>query len=102
MLSIVTPNQASSAMGQGMPTRIERLAPPRSQIGACLMRQFFLAVPVVFMVVAPSFGQGHMGTPQEQAACKRDAQRFYRQQLTDDMAVQQCLQQNRSRVSKRC
>jgi len=66
------------------------------------MRQFFLAVLVVFMRVAPSFGQGHMGTPPEQAACKRDAQRFCRQQLTDDMAVQQCLQQNRSTLSKRC
>jgi len=66
------------------------------------MRQFFLAVLVIFLGVAPSFGQGHMGTPQEQAACKRDAQRFCRQQLTDDMAVQQCLQQNRSRLSKRC
>ncbi|WP_442894657.1 hypothetical protein [Bradyrhizobium sp. AZCC 1577] len=46
--------------------------------------------------------QGHMGTPQEQQACRRDAQRFSRQQLGDDGAVQQCLQQNRTRLSKSC
>jgi hypothetical protein len=49
-----------------------------------------------------SFAQSHMGTPQEQAACKRDASRFCRQQLNDDSAVQQCLQQNRARLSKAC
>jgi hypothetical protein len=47
-------------------------------------------------------GESHMGTPQEQAACKRDASRFCRQQLNDDSAVQQCLQQNRARLSKGC
>ena len=49
-----------------------------------------------------SFAQGHKGTPQEQQACTRDAQRFCRQQLGDDGAVQQCLQQNRTRLSKNC
>ncbi len=46
--------------------------------------------------------QGHMGTPEEQKACTRDAQRFCRHQLGDDNAVQQCLMQNRSRLSKSC
>jgi hypothetical protein len=46
--------------------------------------------------------QGHMGTPQEQRACSGDAKRFCRQQLGDDNAVQQCLMQNRSRLSKSC
>ena len=46
--------------------------------------------------------QGHMGTPQEQQACTRDAQRLCRKQLGDDNAVQQCLQQNRTKLSKSC
>ena len=49
-----------------------------------------------------SLAQGHMGTPQEQQACTRDAQRLCRKQLGDDNAVQQCLQQNRTKLSKSC
>jgi hypothetical protein len=45
---------------------------------------------------------GHMGTPQEQKACQRDASRFCRKQLGDDGAVQYCLQQNRQRLSSAC
>jgi hypothetical protein len=45
---------------------------------------------------------GHPGTPQEQQACSRDASRFCRKQLGDDTAVQQCLQQNRQRLSSAC
>jgi hypothetical protein len=58
----------------------------------------------VFLSALPSFAlaQGHMGTPQEQRACSGDAKRFCRQQLGDDNAVQQCLMQNRSRLSKSC
>jgi hypothetical protein len=52
--------------------------------------------------VSSSFAQGHMGTPQEQQACSRDAQRFCRHQLSDDFAVRQCLQQNRARLSRSC
>jgi hypothetical protein len=49
-----------------------------------------------------SFAQGHAGTPQEQQACSRDASRFCRKQMGDDNAVQQCLQQNRTRLSSTC
>jgi len=50
-----------------------------------------------------AFAQGgHMGTPQEQKACSRDASRFCRKQLGDDGAVQQCLQQNRAKLSSAC
>jgi hypothetical protein len=58
----------------------------------------------VFLSTLPSFvlAQGHMGTPQEQSACTRDAKRFCRHELGDDNAVQQCLTQNRSKLSKRC
>lgn len=64
---------------------------------------------VVIVSALPSLGlasaalaQGHMGTPQEQKACAPDAKRFCRPQLGDDFAVQQCLMQNRSRLSKAC
>jgi hypothetical protein len=45
---------------------------------------------------------GHLGTPQEQQACSRDASRFCRKQLSDDMAVQQCLQRNRTKLGRAC
>ena len=44
----------------------------------------------------------HMGTPQEQSACSRDAQRLCRKNLGDDSAVQGCLQLNRAKLSKSC
>ncbi len=44
----------------------------------------------------------HSGTPQEQNACTRDAQRFCRKDLGNDGAVQACLQQNRARLSASC
>jgi hypothetical protein len=58
----------------------------------------------VFLSTLPSLvlAQGHMGTPQEQRACSGDAKRFCRHELGDDNAVQQCLTQNRSRLSRRC
>jgi hypothetical protein len=45
---------------------------------------------------------GHLGSPQEQKACSRDASRFCRKQLGDDSSVQQCLQQNRTKLSAAC
>jgi len=44
----------------------------------------------------------HGGTPREQNACTRDAQRFCRKDLGNDGAVQACLQQHRSRLSASC
>jgi hypothetical protein len=66
------------------------------------MRQLILAATVLMIGTSSSFAQGHMGTPQEQQACARDAQRFCRKQLGDDSAVQQCLQENRAKLSKSC
>ena len=62
----------------------------------------YAAAVVILLSVNPShsFAQGHQGTPQEQAACRRDASRFCRQQMAD--SVQQCLQQNRARLSHSC
>jgi hypothetical protein len=44
----------------------------------------------------------HGGTPQEQSACTRDAQRFCRKDLGNDGAVQSCLQQHRAKLSASC
>lgn len=49
-----------------------------------------------------ALAQGHMGTPQEQKACSRDASRFCRKDLGNDMAVQGCLQANRAKLSSSC
>lgn len=51
---------------------------------------------------APTVAQGHMGTPQEQNACSRDASRLCRKDLGNDNAVQSCLQANRSKLSRAC
>jgi hypothetical protein len=60
------------------------------------------AVAIVTVANRPSFAQGHMGTPQEQNACTRDAQRLCRKELGNDSAVQGCLQANRGRLSRSC
>jgi hypothetical protein len=68
-----------------------------------LAMRSILPVLIIFLTGSSlSLAQGHMGTPQEQRACSRDAQRFCRQQLGNDGAVQQCLQQNRAKLSKSC
>ena len=46
--------------------------------------------------------QGHMGSPQEQSACSRDASRLCRKDLGNDGAVQSCLQAHRARLSRSC
>lgn len=67
------------------------------------MRSVLLIVALLLAETPPGFAQGgHMGTPQEQKACSRDASRFCRKQLGDDTAVQQCLQQNRAKLSSGC
>jgi hypothetical protein len=66
------------------------------------MRPIVLAAVFLLSGSSLSFAQGHLGTPQEQQACTRDAQRFCRKQLGDDGAVQQCLQQHRTRLSRSC
>jgi hypothetical protein len=77
----------------------QRFVPVNREI---VMRFIVLVLVLLLTETSLSFAQGHMGTPQEQQACRRDAQRFCRQQLGNDGAVQQCLQQNRTRLSKSC
>ena len=66
------------------------------------MRVLTITAFLFVSTFSPAFSQGHMGTPEEQRACAPDAKRFCRQQLGDDMAVQNCLQQNRAKLSKSC
>jgi hypothetical protein len=66
------------------------------------MRSIVLALVILLTGTSLSFAQGRQGTPQEQQACTRDAQRLCRQLLGNDGAVQQCLQQNRTKLSKGC
>ena len=62
-----------------------------------------LLAAVALTAVTPSaFAQGHMGTPQEQSACSRDASRLCRKDLGNDGAVQSCLMGNRAKLSKSC
>ncbi|MBV8701171.1 hypothetical protein [Bradyrhizobium sp.] len=65
------------------------------------MRHVVLALLIVFGPISTAFAQ-HSGTPQEQHACSRDASRLCRQELGNDTAVQQCLQQNRAKLSRSC
>jgi hypothetical protein len=71
-----------------------------------MSRTFFLATITLAalsgLTSAPALAQGHMGTPQEQKACSRDASKFCRKELGNDMAVQGCLQANRAKLSRSC
>jgi hypothetical protein len=42
------------------------------------------------------------GTPEEQAACRRDSTTLCRDAVPDTFRVLACLQQNRQRISKAC
>jgi hypothetical protein len=64
-------------------------------------------LPIIFLFLSAglcsaSAQDDHLGTPQEQQACSRDASRFCRKQLDDDKAVQQCLRENRAKLSAAC
>jgi hypothetical protein len=46
---------------------------------------------------------GRSGTPEEQAACNRDVQRFCRPVINQgDLVILSCLQQNRPQISPAC
>ena len=60
-----------------------------------------LALAFVLLVASIPVAMAQ-GTPQEQRACTRDAQRLCRQDLGNDGAVQGCLQMNRAKLSAGC
>ena len=67
------------------------------------MRKLLLAITLSLLSLSTSAFAQSMGTPQEQAACSRDAQRFCRTLISQgDMAVLACFQQNRAKISRAC
>jgi hypothetical protein len=67
------------------------------------MRKFLLAITLSSLSLSTAAFAQSMGTPQEQAACSRDAQRFCRSVISQgDMAVLACFQQNRAKISRAC
>ena len=67
------------------------------------MRKLLLAITLSSLSLSTAAFAQSMGTPQEQQACSRDAQRFCRSVLSQgDMAVLACFQQNRAKISRAC
>ena len=69
------------------------------------MHKFFLALTLFSVSVSSSAiaQEQRSGTPEEQAACSRDVQRFCRKVIDQgDFTILACLQQNRPQISKAC
>jgi hypothetical protein len=70
------------------------------------MHKFFLALTLLSLSVstgAIAQQQQRSGTPEEQAACSRDVQRYCRPVIDQgDFTVLACLQQNRPKLTKAC
>lgn len=68
------------------------------------MRKFLL--PIILLSLSAStaaIAQQRSGTPEEQAACSRDVQRFCRPVIDQgDFTILACLQQNRPKLTKAC
>jgi hypothetical protein len=58
---------------------------------------------VLGMLTGQASAQQRSGTKQEQDACSRDVNRYCRKVIEQgDMAILNCLQQNRSRLTSAC
>jgi hypothetical protein len=69
------------------------------------MYKFFPALILLSLSVstAANAQQQRSGTPEEQAACSRDVQRYCRPVIDQgDFTILACLQQNRPKISKAC
>jgi hypothetical protein len=68
------------------------------------MHRFFL--PLILLSLSISTGaiaQQRSGTPEEQAACSRDVQRYCRPVIDQgDFTILACLQQNRPKLTAAC
>lgn len=63
----------------------------------------FLFALALLSVSIPAGAVARSGTPQEQAACSRDVQRFCRPVIDQgDFTILACLQQHRAKLSKAC
>ena len=69
------------------------------------MHKYFLALTLLSLSVSTAAvaQQQRSGTPEEQAACSRDVQRFCRPVIDQgDFTILACLQQNRPKLSAAC
>ena len=69
------------------------------------MHKFFLALTLLSLSVSSGAmaQQQRSGTPEEQAACSRDVQRYCRPVIDQgDFTILACLQQHRPKLSKTC
>ena len=70
------------------------------------MRKIFLALSLLSLSLstgAYAQGAGRSGTPEEQAACTRDVQKFCRPVMDQgDFTVLACLKENRAKISPAC
>ncbi len=69
------------------------------------MHKYFLALTLLSLSVSTGAvaQQQRSGTPEEQAACSRDVQRFCRPVIDQgDFTILACLQQNRPKLTKAC
>jgi hypothetical protein len=68
------------------------------------MHKFFLALVLLSLSVSTgAIAQQRSGTPEEQAACSRDVQRFCRPVIDQgDFTILACLQQNRPKLTRAC
>jgi hypothetical protein len=57
------------------------------------------ALPFPMLIPLPGMDQG---TPEERAACQGDVQKYCERALPDVMQVANCLQANRTRISRAC
>ncbi|CCE04095.1 conserved exported hypothetical protein [Bradyrhizobium sp. STM 3843] len=70
------------------------------------MRKICLALSLLSLSLstgAYAQGAGRSGTPEEQAACTRDVQKFCRPVMDQgDFTVLACLKENRAKISQAC
>lgn len=67
------------------------------------MNRSILTLVASLAFTSAACAQGSSGTPEDRAACQASVQRFCTQAIQGgDMMVLGCLQQNRSRITKKC
>jgi Cysteine rich repeat len=83
-----------------------RMREPR--VEASMIRYLFVLALTLAVLPAVAYAQGggaqgHMGTPEQQRACRSDVQRFCREmQNQGDYAIADCLKANTRRLSSAC
>jgi hypothetical protein len=71
----------------------------RKIVLACTLLSLSISTAAVAQPQPPA----RSGTPEEQAACSRDVERFCRPVIDQgDFTVLACLQENRAKISKAC